>query len=92
MDRAFRYERSITVRASTVSMRTILSNILRKARAEHRLDWCMRVYMAPKALLIDEFGVWTYDRLGATALSSLISACDERGEVLGDTVVAAAVY
>jgi DNA replication protein DnaC len=61
--------------------------------------------MAPKILIIDEFGVWTYDRLGATALFTLISARYERGsiiltsnkgftewgEVLGDRVVAAAI-
>ena len=63
----------------------------------------MRVYLAPKILIIDEFGVWTYDRLGATALFTLISARYERGriiltsnkgftewgDVLGDNVVAA---
>jgi DNA replication protein DnaC len=78
---------------------------LRLAQAEHRLDRRMRVYLAPKILIIDEFGVWTYDRLGATALFSLISARYERGsiiltsnkgfaewgEVLGDSVVAAAI-
>ena len=29
---------------------------LRKARAEHRLDRRMRVYLAPKVLIVDEFG------------------------------------
>ena len=65
----------------------------------------MRVYLAPKVLIIDEFGVWSYDRIGATALFTLISARYERGsiiltsnksfaewgEVLGDTVIAAAL-
>jgi len=78
---------------------------LRRAQAEHRLDRRMRVYLAPKILIIDEFGVWTYDRLGATALFTLISARYERGsiiltsnkgftewgDVLGDSVVAAAI-
>jgi len=78
---------------------------LRRAQAEHRLDRRMRVYLAPKVLIIDEFGVWTYDRLGATALFTLISARYERGsiiltsnkgftewgDVLGDSVVAAAI-
>jgi len=78
---------------------------LRLAQAEHRLDRRMRVYIAPKLLTIDEFGVWPYDRTAATALFSLISARYERGsilftsnkgfaewgEVLGDSVVASAI-
>jgi DNA replication protein DnaC len=78
---------------------------LRRAQAEHRLDRRMRVYLAPKVLIIDEFGVWPYDRLAATALFTLISARYEHGsviltsnksfaewgEVLGDTVVATAI-
>ena len=31
---------------------------LRKARAEHNLDRRMRVYLAPKVLIADEFGIW----------------------------------
>jgi DNA replication protein DnaC len=78
---------------------------LRRAQAEHRLDRRLRVYLAPKVLIIDEFGVWPYDRLAATALFALISARYERGsiiltsnkgfaewgEVLGDTVIATAI-
>jgi len=78
---------------------------LRRAQAEHRLDRRLRVYLAPKVLIIDEFGVWPYDRLAATALFALISARYERGsiiltsnkgfaewgEVLGDAVVATAI-
>jgi DNA replication protein DnaC len=78
---------------------------LRTAQVEHRLDRRMRVYMGPKVLVIDEFGVWPYDRTAATALFTLISARYERGsviltsnksfaewgEVLGDGVVAAAI-
>ena len=78
---------------------------LARAQAEHRLDRRLRVYLAPKVLLIDEFGVWPYDRLAATALFTLISARYERGsivltsnkgfaewgEVLGDTVIATAI-
>ena len=30
---------------------------LRKARAEHNLDRRMRVYLAPKVLIVDEFGI-----------------------------------
>lgn len=78
---------------------------LRRAQAEHRLDRRMRVYLAPKVLIIDEFGVWPYDRQAATALFALISARYERGsilltsnksfaewgEVLGDAVIASAI-
>jgi len=78
---------------------------LRLAQAEHRLDRRMRIYLAPKVLIIDEFGVWPYDRSAATALFTLVSARYERGsivltsnkgfaewgEVLGDTVLATAI-
>ena len=78
---------------------------LRRAQAEHRLDRRMRVYLAPRVLIIDEFGVWPYDRLAATALFSLISSRYERGsiiltsnkgfgewgDVLGDSVIATAI-
>jgi DNA replication protein DnaC len=78
---------------------------LRRAQAEHRLDRRMRVYLAPRVLIIDEFGVWPYDRLAATALFSLISSryargsiiltsnkgFGEWGDVLGDSVVATAI-
>ncbi len=78
---------------------------LRVAQAEHRLERRMRVYLAPKVLIIDEFGVWPYDRMAATALFTLISARYERGsiiltsnkgfadwgDVLGDSVIAAAI-
>ena len=78
---------------------------LRLAQAEHRLDRRMRVYLAPRVLVIDEFGVWPYDRMAVTALFSLVSARYERGsiiitsnkgfaewgEVLGDAVIATAI-
>ena len=78
---------------------------LRKARAEHNLDRRMRVYLAPKVLVVDEFGFWPYDRESATAFFTLVSARYERGsiiltsnkgfgewgELLGDTVIASAV-
>ena len=78
---------------------------LRKARAEHNLDRRMRVYLAPKVLIVDEFGIWPYDRESATAFFTLVSARYERGsiiltsnkgfgewgELLGDTVIASAV-
>ena len=74
---------------------------LRKARAEHNLDRRLRVYLAPKVLVVDEFGIWPYDRDAATAFFTLVSARYERGsiiltsnkgfgewgELLGDTVI-----
>ena len=78
---------------------------LRKARAEHNLDRQMKVYLAPKVLIVGEFGIWPYDRDSATAFFTLVSARYERGsiiltsnkgsgewgELLGDTVIASAV-
>ena len=78
---------------------------LRRAQADHQLSRRLRVYLAPRVLVIDEFGVWPYDRLAATALFSLVSARYERGsivltsnkgfgdwgDVLGDAVIAAAI-
>ena len=78
---------------------------LRKARAEHNLDRRMRIYLAPKVLVVDEFGIWPYDREPATAFFTLVSARYEQGsitltsnkvfgewgELLKDTVIASAV-
>ncbi|WP_034415680.1 ATP-binding protein, partial [Deinococcus marmoris] len=78
---------------------------LRKAQAIHRLEQRLRWYAKPKLLVIDEFGVWPYDRLAANALFGLIAARYERGsviltsnkgftdwgDVLGDAVVASAI-
>src|SRR5207249_11307793 len=55
---------------------------LRRAHAEHRLDRRLRVYPAPKVLVIDEFGVWPCDRLAATAFFALLSARDEKSSVI----------
>ena len=77
---------------------------LRKARIEHNPDRRMRVYPSPRALVVDEFGFWPYDRESATALFTLVSARYERGSIilisnkgfgewgepLGDTVIASA--
>ena len=37
---------------------------LRQARAEHNLDRRLRIYLAPKVPVVDEFGIWPYDRDG----------------------------
>ncbi len=34
-----------------------LMEYLRNARAEHNLDRRIRVYLAPKVLIVDEFGI-----------------------------------
>ena len=74
---------------------------LRKARNEHNLDRRMKVYLAPRVLVVDEFGIWPHDRESATAFFTLVSARYERGsiiltsnkgfgewgELLGDTVI-----
>lgn len=78
---------------------------LRRAQSTNRLEHRLRFYAKPKLLVIDEFGVWPYDRLAANALFGLIAARYERGsviltanksftdwgEVLGDPVVASAI-
>ena len=55
---------------------------LRKARAEHNLDRRMCIYLAPKVLIVDEFGIWPYDRDAATAFFTLVSARYERGSII----------
>ena len=78
---------------------------LRRARIEHNLDRRLRVYLSPKVLVVDEFGIWPYGRESATAFFTLVSARYERGsiiltsnkgfgewgELLGDTVIASAI-
>ena len=65
----------------------------------------MKVYLAPRVLVVDEFGIWPHDRESATAFFTLESArygrgiiiltsskgFGEWGELLGDTVIALAV-
>ncbi len=55
---------------------------LRKARAEHSLDRRLQVYLAPKVLVVDELGIWPYDREDATAFFTLVSARYERGSII----------
>ena len=55
---------------------------LRKARIEHNLDRRMKVHLAPKVLVVDEFGIWPYDRESATAFFTLVSARYERGSII----------
>lgn len=59
-----------------------LVNDLGRAYREGRLDRRMRVYLAPKVLIIDEMGYLPLDDLGATIFFQLISARYERGSVI----------
>lgn len=78
---------------------------LRRAYEEHRLERRMRVYLAPRVLIIDEVGYLPLDPAGATAFFQLISARYEKGsiiltsnkgfgdwgDVFGDQVIATAI-
>lgn len=55
---------------------------LGRAYREGRLDRRMRVYLAPKLLVIDEMGYLPLDELGATIFFQLVSARYERGSII----------
>ncbi len=55
---------------------------LGRAYREGRLDRRMRVYLAPKVLVIDEMGYLPLDELGATIFFQLVSARYERGSII----------
>lgn len=55
---------------------------LGRAYREGRLDRRMRVYLAPKVLIIDEMGYLPLDNLGATIFFQLVSARYERGSII----------
>lgn len=52
------------------------------AYREGRLDRRLRVYLAPKVLVIDEMGYLPMDDLGATIFFQLVSARYERGSII----------
>ncbi len=52
---------------------------LGRAYREGRLDRRLRIYLAPKVLIIDEMGYLPLDDLGATIFFQLVSARYERG-------------
>ncbi len=56
--------------------------ILARAYREGRLDRRMRVYLAPKVLIIDEMGYLPLDDMGATIFFQLVSARYERGSII----------
>jgi DNA replication protein DnaC len=55
---------------------------LGRAYREGRLDRRLRIYLAPKVLIIDEMGYLPLDDLGATIFFQLISARYERGSII----------
>lgn len=55
---------------------------LGRAYREGRLDRRMRVYLAPRVLVIDEMGYLPLDDLGATIFFQLVSARYERGSII----------
>ena len=55
---------------------------LARAYREGRLDRRMRVYLAPKVLIIDEMGYLPLDDMGATIFFQLVSARYERGSII----------
>lgn len=78
---------------------------LGRAAREGRLDRRLRLYVVPKALVIDEMGYLPLDEVGATLFFQLVSARYERGSIIltsnksyadwgsvfGDAVLATAV-
>lgn len=55
---------------------------LGRAYREGRLDRRMKVYLAPRVLIIDEMGYLPLDDLGATIFFQLVSARYERGSII----------
>jgi DNA replication protein DnaC len=55
---------------------------LGRAYREGRLDRRLKVYLAPKLLIIDEMGYLPLDELGATIFFQLVSARYERGSII----------
>jgi DNA replication protein DnaC len=55
---------------------------LGKAYREGRPDRQLRVYLAPKVLIIDEMGYLPMDELGATIFFQLVSARYQRGSII----------
>jgi DNA replication protein DnaC len=55
---------------------------LGRAYREGRLDRRLRIYLAPKVLVIDEMGYLPLDDLGATIFFQLVSARYEKGSII----------
>ena len=55
---------------------------LARAYREGRLDRRMRIYLAPRVLIVDEMGYLPLDDMGATIFFQLVSARYERGSII----------
>src|SRR5499427_10226337 len=55
---------------------------LSRAYREGRLDRRMRIYLAPRVLIVDEMGYLPLDDMGATIFFQLVSARYERGSII----------
>lgn len=78
---------------------------LGRAYREGRLERRMKVYLAPRVLIVDEMGYLPLDELGATIFFQLVSARYERGSIIltsnksygdwggifGDAIIATAI-
>ena len=64
-----------------ITAHQLISDLGQAAR-ERRLDRRMRIYLAPKVLIIDEMGYLPLDEEGATVLFQLVSARYERGSIM----------
>jgi DNA replication protein DnaC len=65
---------------------------LGRAYREGRLDRRMRVYLAPKVLVIDEVGYLPLDDLGTTIFFQLVSARYERGSIILTSISISGVW
>ena len=68
-------------RASFMTAHDLVTD-LGRAHREGRLDRRLRIYLAPKVLIIDEMGYLPLDDMGATIFFQLVSARYERGSVI----------
>jgi len=64
-----------------ITVHDLVTDLGRAAR-EGRLDRRLRIYLAPKLLVIDEMGYLPLDAVGTTIFFQLISARYEQGPVL----------
>ena len=55
---------------------------LGRAYREGRLDRRMRIYIAPRVLIVDQMGYLPLDDMGATIFFQLVSARYERGSII----------
>ncbi len=64
-----------------ITAHDLVSDLGRAAR-EARLERRLRIYLAPKLLVVDEMGYLPLDEVGATIFFQLVSARYERGSII----------